>query len=130
MTVLEGRMKRHEWFEAKWQYLRRFGSFAIGGLVVAAIGLFGYAAWRIVQGVLDPERDGRGWKGIAMRVGFVARGVMHAALGWQALRLHRGLSVSGGPGERIVFQGVRPGRSANAKAGLGRTPNSFQPGVA
>ena len=71
-------------------------------LLAAAIGLFGYAAWRIVQGVIDPERDGRGWKGIAMRIGFVARGVMHAALGWQALRLHRGLSSSGGPAERTV----------------------------
>ena len=71
-------------------------------LLAAAIGLFGYAAWRIVQGVLDPERYGRGWKGIAMRIGFVARGVMHAALGWQALRLHRGLSASGGAAERTV----------------------------
>ena len=32
-------------------------------LLAAAIGLFGYAAWRIVQGVLDPERYGRGWTG-------------------------------------------------------------------
>ena len=71
-------------------------------LLAAAIGLFGYAAWRIVQGVLDPERYGRGWKGIAMRIGFVARGVMHAALGWQALRLHRGLSASSGAAERTV----------------------------
>src|SRR5215212_312497 len=46
-------------------------------LLAAAIGLFGYAAWRIVQGGLDPERYGRDWKGIAMRIGFVARGVMH-----------------------------------------------------
>ena len=53
-------------------------------LLAAAIGLFGYAAWRILQGVIDPERYGRGWKGIAIRIGFVARGVMHAALGWQA----------------------------------------------
>jgi hypothetical protein len=71
-------------------------------LLAAAIGLFGYAAWRIVQGVLDPERYGRGWRGLAMRIGFVVRGVMHAALGWQALRLHRGLSASGGTAERTV----------------------------
>ena len=71
-------------------------------LLAAAIGLFGYAAWRIVQGVLDPERHGRGWKAIAIRLGFVARGVMHAALGWQALRLYRGLSMSSGAAERTV----------------------------
>jgi hypothetical protein len=71
-------------------------------LLVAAIGLFGYAAWRVVQGILDPERCGRDWKGLGMRIGFVARGVMHAALGWQALRLYRGLSASGGSSERTV----------------------------
>jgi hypothetical protein len=71
-------------------------------LLVGAIGLFGYAAWRIVQGVLDPEHDGRGWKGLAMRIGYIARGVMHAALGWQALRLYRGVSASGPAAERTV----------------------------
>jgi hypothetical protein len=71
-------------------------------LLVAAVGLFGYAAWRIIQGVLDPERYGRGWRGLAMRIGFVARGAMHAALGWQALRLYRGLSAARGATERVV----------------------------
>lgn len=71
-------------------------------LLVAAIGLFGYAAWRVVQGLLDPERYGRSWQALAMRIGFVARGVMHAALGWQAVRLYRGLSASRGATERIV----------------------------
>lgn len=68
-------------------------------LLVAAIGLFGYAAWRIVQGVLDPDRYGRDWKGLAMRIGFVARGILHAGLGWQALRLHRGLTGGSGGSE-------------------------------
>ena len=45
-------MKRHEWFEAKWQYLRRFGSFAIGGLVAAAIGLSTGLAWLAAIGFL------------------------------------------------------------------------------
>ncbi|MEO5823681.1 MAG: DUF1206 domain-containing protein [Vicinamibacteraceae bacterium] len=71
-------------------------------LLVAAIGLFGYAAWRVVQGVLDPERYGHGGTGLAMRSGFVVRGVMHAGLGWQALRLYRGLSTARGVSERSV----------------------------
>ncbi len=71
-------------------------------LLVAAIGLSGYAAWRILQGILDPERYGRSWQGVAMRIGFVARGVMHAALGWQAVRLYRGLAPSRGATERVV----------------------------
>jgi hypothetical protein len=71
-------------------------------LLVAAVGLFGYAAWRVVQGLLDTERYGRGWKGAAMRIGFVARGLMHGALGWHALRLHRGLASTGAAGERVL----------------------------
>lgn len=27
-------MKREEWFEKKWHYLRRFGYFALGGVLV------------------------------------------------------------------------------------------------
>jgi hypothetical protein len=63
-------------------------------LLVAAIGLLGYAAWRIVQGILDAERHGSGWKGLWMRSGYVVRGVMHLGLGIQAIRLYRGLRVS------------------------------------
>jgi hypothetical protein len=71
-------------------------------LLIAAIGLFGYAAWRVVQGVLDPERYGTSWKGLAMRVGFVGRGAMHAAIGWQAYRLYDGLRAARGSTERAV----------------------------
>jgi hypothetical protein len=65
-------------------------------LLVAASGLFGYAVWRVLQGVLDPDRLGRDWRGLGTRVGFVAGGVVHAALGWQAVRLYRGLSARSG----------------------------------
>jgi hypothetical protein len=71
-------------------------------LLLAAIGLFGYAVWRIIQGILDPERYGTTWQGLAMRVGFVGRGVMHAALGWQAFRLYDGLRAARGSTERAV----------------------------
>jgi hypothetical protein len=71
-------------------------------LLISAIGLLGYAAWRIIQGVADPERWGRGWKGIGMRIGFVGRGVMHAVLGLQAWRLYRGLRGSATSTERAV----------------------------
>lgn len=33
-------MKREEWFEKKWYYLRRFGYFALGGVLVMLIGMF------------------------------------------------------------------------------------------
>jgi hypothetical protein len=70
-------------------------------LLAAAIGLFGYAAWRILQGLVDPDRLGNSWRGLAMRVSFVVRGLLHAALGLQAFRLYQGLSASG-TSERAV----------------------------
>ena len=71
-------------------------------LLVAAIGLLGYAAWRLLQGLFDPDRLGHDWRGLAIRVSFVARAVVHAGLGLQAFRLYRGLSGSSGTSEREV----------------------------
>jgi uncharacterized protein DUF1206 len=71
-------------------------------LLVAAIGLLGYAAWRVLQGVLDTDRLGHDWRGFAIRVSFVARGVVHAALGRQAFRLYSGLSGPSGTSEREI----------------------------
>jgi hypothetical protein len=69
-------------------------------LLVAAIGLFGYATWRVLQGLFDPDGVGRDWRGLAIRATFVVRGIVHAVLGWQAGRLYRGLSASSGTSER------------------------------
>jgi hypothetical protein len=71
-------------------------------LLVAAVGLLGYAAWRLLQGLFDPDRLGYGWRGLALRVSFVARGVVHAALGLQAVRVYRGLSAASGISERAA----------------------------
>ena len=45
-------MRREEWFETKWHYLRRFGPFAIGGLVCAAIGVGTDRIWLALIGFL------------------------------------------------------------------------------
>ena len=76
--------------------------FGRGLLLVAAIGLCGYAAWRVLQGILDPDRLGRRWGAIGKRVTYVLRGAMHAALSYQAFRLYRGLSVGSGSREQEV----------------------------
>ena len=65
-------------------------------ILVAAGGLFGYAAWRTAQGLFDTDRRGRSWRALGVRTSYVARGVLHAAVGWQALRLYRGLSARTG----------------------------------
>lgn len=59
-------------------------------LLVIAAGLLGYAAWRLVQAVTDPERRGTDLKAILMRSGFAARGVFHAGLGITAFRVALG----------------------------------------
>jgi len=59
-------------------------------LLVVAIGLFGYATWQIIEALLDPERRGATAKALAVRAGYLGRGVIHAALGLQAARLAAG----------------------------------------
>jgi hypothetical protein len=71
-------------------------------LLVVVVGLLGYAAWRILQGLFDPDRLGNNWRGLAIRASFMARGALHAVLGWQAFRLYRGLSAASGTSEREV----------------------------
>jgi hypothetical protein len=56
-------------------------------LLVIAAGLLGYALWRIVEGVVDPDGRGSDLKGVATRLGFVGRGIFHAGLAITALRL-------------------------------------------
>jgi hypothetical protein len=59
-------------------------------LLAIAVGLTGYALWRLVEAVVDPERRGTSAKAIAVRIGFVIRGLFHGALGITAFRLALG----------------------------------------
>lgn len=62
-------------------------------LALTAAGLFGYAVFRIYGAARDLDGDGTGAKGIARRIGLVASGVAHLALGYLAVGL---LSGDGG----------------------------------
>jgi hypothetical protein len=70
-----------------------FGSFL---LILLAVGLCGYAAWRVLDGVRDPEHEGTGAAGLAKRTGSVIRGLIYGALGIEAFRLVRGPSGNSG----------------------------------
>lgn len=72
------------------------GAFGQPLLVMIAIGLFGYGAWRIVGAVTDAENRGRDAKGIAVRIGHAASGVAHLAVGGAAARLALWDKASGG----------------------------------
>jgi hypothetical protein len=56
-------------------------------LLIIAAGLGGYALWRMVEAVIDPDRRGANLKGIALRASFAVRGMFHGALAITALRL-------------------------------------------
>lgn len=66
-------------------------------LWLIAVGLAGYALWRIVQGALDREHKGTGLKGLAQRVGRIGSGLIYGGLALAAVRIARGAhGVSGG----------------------------------
>ncbi|HUR92690.1 MAG TPA: DUF1206 domain-containing protein, partial [Gemmatimonadaceae bacterium] len=79
-----------------------------------AIGLVGYAIWRVVEAVADPERRGNGVKGLAVRASFLFRGIVHAALAFTAFRLAFGSMVEndGNDAERWAARalGITGGR--------------------
>ena len=71
-----------------------FGRVLLG---IVALGLLAYAVWRFVSGAIDPhdEADDDA-KGVGKRVGYVASGVVYAALAVAAGRMALGGSSGGG----------------------------------
>ena len=65
-------------------------------LLVLAIGLCGYAAWRLLDALMDPDRDGTSAMGALTRIGNALRGCIYGALGLEAFRLLRGRRGSNG----------------------------------
>jgi hypothetical protein len=65
-------------------------------LLVIAAGLLGYALWRVVEAIVDPDGRGSAFKGLALRAGFAIRGLFHGALGVAAFRAAMGHRSNGG----------------------------------
>jgi hypothetical protein len=66
-----------------------YGGGLVGGilLVLMAIGFAGYAVWRIVQAIADTEDKGRKAKGLAVRAGYFAGGLVNGWLSIVAIRV-------------------------------------------
>lgn len=77
-------------------------------MVLLAIGLLGYAAWRLAQAVLDTDGEGDDLGGVVARVGAAVSAVIHLGLMVLALRLLADADGggSGGGQEREVTAGV------------------------
>jgi len=65
-------------------------------LALVALGLVGYAAWRLVQASLDPDGHGTGAKGLAIRGGLLVSAISHLLLAFFALSLIVGWGTGGG----------------------------------
>jgi hypothetical protein len=59
-------------------------------LYLAALGLLGYALFRLSSLLFDIENHGTDGKGLAQRIGHGASGLAHLALAWIAFQLGRG----------------------------------------
>lgn len=70
-------------------------------LLVLAVGLCGYAVWRVLDAVLDPERHGTDFKGLVTRIGNFLRALIYGGVGIEAFRLARGLRASGGSDAKV-----------------------------
>ena len=92
-------------------------------LALIGIGLIGYALWRFVQGILDPENKGRDPKGLVKRGAMVASGVVYAGLALFAFRLLSqggGASAGGGQSSTTAKLLALPfGRALVILAGIG-----------
>jgi hypothetical protein len=72
------------------------------GLIV--VGLLGYAMWRLIQGIRDPENEGKGTRGIVKRADHVVNGLFHGALAFSAGQLALGGGGGGGSPDSLAAQ--------------------------
>ena len=56
-------------------------------LCVVAFGLLGYAMWRMLQGILDADNEGKDIKGLGKRLNHVLNGLFHAFFAFTAMQL-------------------------------------------
>jgi hypothetical protein len=76
-----------------------FGKIALG---IVMIGLFGYAAWRLVSAAMDGERRGDEPTSIALRIGEAVRGLAYGSLGVWTLRYLTANTDTGKPTRSVT----------------------------
>jgi hypothetical protein len=70
-------------------------------LLAIALGLSGYAVWRLVDAITDAEGKGSDAKGMAQRLGSAVRGLAHGALAVAAYQLATGSGGGSGSGDLV-----------------------------
>jgi hypothetical protein len=72
-------------------------------LVALALGLFAYAAWKIVEAYKDPDRLGSNMKGLMSRTAMVLNGLAHGFLAVYAVHLLNGGGGRSGEEETLTW---------------------------
>jgi hypothetical protein len=62
-------------------------------LSLCALGLVGYAVWRVIAAVFDSERRGKDLKGLTLRTSFLVRAIFHLVMAYSAVRVVAGKSA-------------------------------------
>jgi hypothetical protein len=70
-----------------------YGKILLG---IVAVGLAGYAIWRVTQGIIDAEGKGKDTKGISIRIAYAISGIIHSSLALSAGYLVLGRASGGG----------------------------------
>lgn len=78
------------------------GGRAILGVVTA--GLVAYAAWRLIQGLLDADRHGTGGKALMIRIALIVSAVVHLFLAFFAASIVVGWATGGGGSSSWIAQ--------------------------
>ena len=76
-------------------------------LALLTIGLAGYAVWRIVEGIHDPEHRGTSAKGIAWRIGNLASGIVHALFAYTTASVALGHHAGASDGQQAKHWSAR-----------------------
>lgn len=74
---------------------QQFGVFLLS---IIAVGLIGYALWRFVQAIIDPEHQKTDAKGIFQRLGYAMSGFIYSGLAFTAIKMLLGSGGSSGGG--------------------------------
>jgi hypothetical protein len=75
---------------------------------IVIVGLIGYALWRLLQSVLDPEYEGRQKAGAVKRIGYFVSGVTYLALAYLAYQIVQGRgNASSGSTSDITAKAMR-----------------------
>jgi hypothetical protein len=73
-------------------------------LVTLAVGLFSFVLWRVLQSILDADRQGRSLKALGKRAGQAASGIFYGVLGFSVLELVDEIGERGDPREAAEMQ--------------------------